>query len=74
MKKFIVWIGKMDTFGMVWPRTSLGLADTIEEATAKAMEWQHNTRDCRRSSGPCVITTTGAQKIVAGVPDLSGQA
>jgi hypothetical protein len=39
-KPFIVWTGRMDSMGTVWPSCSLGTADTVEEAAEKAREWQ----------------------------------
>jgi hypothetical protein len=71
MKKYIVWTGKMDTLGTLWPSCSLGTADTIEEAAEKGREWQQRVHRSYpgRKAGPCVITTYGAQKIVGAVPE-----
>ena len=70
MKKFIVWTGKAIN-GTVHPSCSLATADTIEEATGKARDWQeYVTRHYpTRRACHCVITTYGQQKIIASVPE-----
>ena len=74
VKAYIVWTGRMDSLGTLWPSCSLGTADTIEEAADKAREWQERVHRMEpvRKAGACVITTYGAQKIVAGVPEMAG--
>lgn len=67
MNKFIAWTGRMDSLGTLWPACSIGSARTVEEAIESAREWQHRVLIIGRTCNHCIITTYGAQKIVAGV-------
>ncbi len=69
---FIVWTGRMDSMGTLWPSCSIGTAKSVEEAADKGREWQERVHRHypARKAGPCVVTTYGAQKIVSGVPEV----
>ena len=72
MKKFIVWTGRMDSLGTLWPSCSIASCETIQEAAEKGREWQERVKRHYpgRVAGRCVITTYEDQKIVGGVPEV----
>ncbi len=67
--KYIVWTGRNDYSGVICPSGSIGCAETLNGAIETAQRELARLRAIGRPLFACVITTYGAQRLIASVTE-----